>query len=255
MTTREVRCTHCGALNRVPRYSVRRIPWCGTCRCALPESKGVQLLRKLYQDRIQILGAVLVLGGIVYLGAPSTTERSSPRLEPLAYLPSPPTLPEALPSLDLDTLSRKVAPIGPLPGPTCQFIPDNGRVLSLNARSGEHKIEIENGTAGNAIIKVRDATTGRVSVSFFVALGRTASFDRLPDGTYQVQYAIGQALAADCHSFVHTEAADEFPGPDNFSTRYTSGAIVYQVGTYTLYSVPDGNVRPHAISLEQFNAE
>ena len=33
----EVRCPVCGTVNRLPRYYVRRRPWCGNCRIELPE--------------------------------------------------------------------------------------------------------------------------------------------------------------------------------------------------------------------------
>jgi hypothetical protein len=54
VTTREIRCEACGALNRVPAYSVRRVPECGRCRCKLPETRWALLRRTIHRSRIQI---------------------------------------------------------------------------------------------------------------------------------------------------------------------------------------------------------
>jgi hypothetical protein len=54
VTTREIRCEACGALNRVPAYSVRRIPECGRCRNKLPETRWALLRRTIHRSRIQI---------------------------------------------------------------------------------------------------------------------------------------------------------------------------------------------------------
>jgi hypothetical protein len=50
---REVRCSKpdCGTLNRVPAYSIRKIPKCGRSGEPLPEQVAVKTLRGLYQSR------------------------------------------------------------------------------------------------------------------------------------------------------------------------------------------------------------
>jgi hypothetical protein len=60
VTTREVRCEACGALNRVPAYSVRRIPECGRCHCKLPETRWALLRRTIHRSGIQIAIASVV---------------------------------------------------------------------------------------------------------------------------------------------------------------------------------------------------
>jgi hypothetical protein len=75
--------------------------------------------------------------------------------------------------------------------PTCASPPDNGETLIRRGSSvgNGHSIEIKNGSSGNAIVKVRNAYTGSLLVSFFVAKASTASIANVPDGSYRIQYA------------------------------------------------------------------
>jgi hypothetical protein len=141
--------------------------------------------------------------------------------------------------------------------PTCAFPPRNGEIL---VRSGVwndegHSIEIINGSGGNAIIKVKNAYTGSLLVSFFVAKGNTASVINVPDGSYRVQYAFGEDLQSDCHSFVRIASASQFPGIKTFTTRYTTTEIIHSQLSYTLFPVRDGNVRPQALDITAFNTD
>lgn len=96
--------------------------------------------------------------------------------------------------------------------PKCVFPPENGAVLTSNLRSKEtgHVLEIRNGSGGNAIVKIRDASTDHLFASFFVAKGSVSYFN-LPDGTYRFQYAFGNDLRADCRNFVQVASAAQFP--------------------------------------------
>jgi DnaJ domain len=165
-----------------------------------------------------------------------------------AYFPSP-SRPAQAPSTQSVNSSAHV--------PTCPFPPMNGTVLVGSNFVGVkgHSIQIQNGSGGNAIIKVRNADSGRVIVSFYVQRGQSASFDSLLDGSYRIQYALGNELQVDCRSFVNPNTVQEFPGVKYFATETTSTQIIREVLTYTLYSVPNGNVRPERIDLASFNAD
>ena len=60
MTTREIRCEACGTLNRLPDYSIRRIPECGKCHVKLPEARSTAMLRTIHRFRIQIVAVPMV---------------------------------------------------------------------------------------------------------------------------------------------------------------------------------------------------
>jgi len=143
--------------------------------------------------------------------------------------------------------------------PTCPFPPRNGQVLINHGVWGSegHKIEIRNGASGNAIIKVRNAYTGALLISFFVAKGNSASIADVPDGNYLIQYALGEDLAIDCRSFVQSVSVQQFPGIETLETTRTftgtGTEIGYSVLGYTLFSVPHGNVRPQSLDVASFN--
>jgi hypothetical protein len=140
--------------------------------------------------------------------------------------------------------------------PSCAVQPLNGKVLTKNIRPTEngHSIEVRNGSNGNAIIKIRDAASGTLRLSFFVAKGSAASFSDLPDGAYKIQYAFGDNLGRDCRTFSQITSAAQFPAVESLTTEITSSQIITRSLTYTLYTVPGGNVRPQSIDAQSFNA-
>jgi hypothetical protein len=94
---REVRCNSCGGLNRVPSYSIHRIPWCGKCGTALPEHQVVKATRLSYRlGRLSLyyllLGAFLAAFiGLLTLIAFNVT--SDPTRKKSAFLHSAPPSP------------------------------------------------------------------------------------------------------------------------------------------------------------------
>jgi len=142
--------------------------------------------------------------------------------------------------------------------PSCPHFVASGDILTkrgvMDGDEG-HTIEISNGADANAVVKVRNAYSGRLLTSFFVAKDRTAAVSNVPDGSYRVQFAFGGDLGIDCQSFKRVRSASQFDGVETFSTEYKLRGVVKQRLSYTLYSVPNGNVRPRAIDLASFNAE
>lgn len=179
--------------------------------------------------------------------------QSSPSTDPLAGTFGPPA--------QATEQTSPAAPASPtaLPEATCDSLPSNGEVLVDHRASDSagHKLEIDNGTSGDAIIKVR-SLDGASLASFFVARGQAATLTKIPDGSYTIQYATGDKLAKGCRRFVHdgSASADQFPGPDTFETRYEDEfdgrSAIHQKLTYTLYPVPGGTVRPSSINMNEF---
>lgn len=145
----------------------------------------------------------------------------------------------------------------PPPAPTCDRTLSDGEVLAGSLPQAEfgHRLEVRNGSAGPAIIKVRNAMTGKVEVAFYVSKGGRAAVEPLPDGQYRIQYATGEALAADCRSFTKIQSASEFPEVQTFQIREEGDRLIAQELSYTLYGVPMGNVRPETIDPSAFEAE
>jgi hypothetical protein len=141
--------------------------------------------------------------------------------------------------------------------PTCTHVSVNGDVLVRNVQTDEkaHSIEIANGSSGNAIVKVLDADTHSLDVSFFVAANQTASYDYLPDGNYLVQYAFGDKLAKGCRAFINTTSAAQFPNIETMTANPTPTGVTFTSVSFTLYTVPTGNVIPQSINPKDFDAE
>lgn len=138
--------------------------------------------------------------------------------------------------------------------PECDNVPRNGEVIfsrGLLAQGG-HAIEIDNGARGNAIIKVRDASTGALVLSFYLSGNGKATIPGIPDGDYKVQFATGDKLDLWCDKFVELKWAEEFPGTQRFRTERTATQIITSVLSYTLYEVSGGNVSPQTISTADF---
>ncbi len=225
-----VRCGSCGATNRVPTYSVSVRPKCGKCGRPLTEPNGAKLRRFIHRNRYRgpITAAVVVLVLIVELRANGVNLSAVSQSAVKAISPPPPP-------------------------PVCETRPVNGQIIGppVTTPTGVHTLTIKNGSDGDAIVKVRDAVTGRAVVSFFVAANATTTFDRLRDGKYQVQFAVGGAMTADCKTFIQPRAVKMFPEDSTFGQP---GMAVDEL-TYSLYSMPSGNVMPKTISISDFNAD
>lgn len=138
----------------------------------------------------------------------------------------------------------------------CPSEPRNGQLLESRFAASEfgHVLEIDNGSEGNAIVKLRDAVSNQVIGAMYVQQNKKARIQNIPDGAYRVQYAIGKGLAENCMSFTGSFRAWQFPKVETFATRRTSTQIVSQHLTYTLYPVSSGNVRPQSLSIGAFDA-
>ena len=137
---------------------------------------------------------------------------------------------------------------------TCAMPPVAGQLLEGRFGAGKlgHYMEITNGAEGPAIVKARDPLTDRVRFAVYVGPGAHARIGPLSDGAYRIQYAIGPALAEDCRSLTSIDHASEFPETETLSKDVRDGGIVTQTLAYTLYAVPDGNVRPQTIPAGRF---
>jgi hypothetical protein len=138
---------------------------------------------------------------------------------------------------------------------SCSSAPHSGEILTGETPSASpgHKLQIKNGSDGSVIVRVRDATSGQTRFSFYVERGEEANVSGIPDGTYRIQYAIGQRLRSDCRSLTGIVAMAEFP-QESLQTLETAEGTQTSSISYTLYTVPNGNVSPTQISAGDFNA-
>lgn len=139
----------------------------------------------------------------------------------------------------------------------CLVSPLNGQVLEdrVDWLGSPNAVEVQNGSRGNAIVKIREASTGKLLVTVFVLKNATARYDGIPDGAYTLQYAIGDRLNARCTNFPRFDTIGEFPPSAPLVADISeSGEKRSHTLRYTLFPVPGGNVTPHMIEASAFNA-
>ena len=208
--------------------------------------------------RIAILASLptLILGWI-FLATSSGSSTAYSYPSNAAYSYSSPSSPATTPpNAPADSQAAEEVDLGP----PCAATPANGKVLAgrSNLSSEGHRLEIDNGSSGDAIVKIRNASTNRVYASFFVRKAAKASLDGIEDGSYTIQYAVGDRLTEGCDSFTGDFRVAEFPATEPFHAEYVNDyrgeGYTYQVLSYTLYTVAGGNVRPTSISATDFNS-
>jgi hypothetical protein len=108
--------------------------------------------------------------------------------------------------------------------PACPYQVRSGQALQQDwGRRGiphAHILTVENHAGKNAIIKLRNAAFGRTAISMFIATNSTAVYDRVPDGTYYIEYAFGDGLDVACMTFAKLSRAGQFHHPYSFNTAY-----------------------------------
>lgn len=138
----------------------------------------------------------------------------------------------------------------------CARVLHNGLVLTGDYPPIDypHQLTIQNKHGSPAVVKLLNLQT-RQRTLFYVGAGQTASLANIPDGTYNIAYASGGHLAADCETVIRPDATMVFPGPQTFTTKIIGDQVETAELSYTLFRVPNGNVKPKPISVAAFNAD
>lgn len=158
--------------------------------------------------------------------------------------------------------SSTLSSIGPpIPAQVCSKQLANVQILSGRKalQADGHALEISNGSAGDAIVKLRNANTKKIVASFFVKQNQTARIDGIKNGTYRIQYALGHSLNKSCVKFIAPDSMGEFPQIEPLQSEivddYRGQGIIFRRLSYTLYTVAGGNVQPESISQDAFDAD
>lgn len=140
---------------------------------------------------------------------------------------------------------------------TCAQVPGNGQVLRGYARNSARRnfVRVTNGGSDAAILKVRNARTGRVAVTMYVEPFSTAEFRKLPDGEYRMQFATGGDLKVNCRSFVDPRSVEEYPGTQSLVAVPEADGIRTAGLALTLTPVAGGNVRTEELDRAAFDAD
>jgi hypothetical protein len=135
----------------------------------------------------------------------------------------------------------------PQPGLTPTRLPRSGEIRTYTTMERVAPLQIQTSPGSNYLVRLYDASTGRIVLSVFIQGGRAERIDA-PLGTYVLKYASGEAWYGYTHLFgpsaVYTKADELF--------SFTFDGDRYVGYTVTLYNVANGNLRTSRISADQF---
>ena len=142
----------------------------------------------------------------------------------------------------------------------CEDKPSNGQLLirRRGAKKQGHKVTIRNGGEGDAIIKIRDERSKKLSDSFFVHRNGEATINGVSDGEFRIQFAYGDTLRENCAEYANPRPS-QFDKSVKFDTRVQRTGKKTTIYTHdftaTLYSVTGGNAPTSPINPDEFVQE
>jgi hypothetical protein len=222
---REVRCAACNTLNRIQRYSVTRIPWCGKpeCKVQLPEPLIIKTLRVLYPWRkwaaAQFILAMPLLF-FIWLG----TAGKGTALNPIT-------------TASTQTEEPCLA----------QPRPRHGDYLATSFEPRVAPFEAKTSRGSDYLIKLEDVRDGFKELSFFVHGGAPFETD-VPLGVYILKYATGTTWCGPKELFGKQTIRKKGQTVLSFDRDYDG----YSGNVVTLNVQPNGNFRTTYISATEF---
>ena len=225
LADREIRCASCNAINRIGSYAIDRIPWCGKCRAALPETISRKAIRRLYKfRRFYWIAAIVGVASAAFWQAP--TKESTP-----AYVKK--TEPVAVSCV---AVSR----------PRTGIYRNYARSSNLVA-----PLEIRTAVGANYFIKLEDSVTREPVQTFFIRGGQTMQ-SNVPLGHFILKYATGNSWCGEDEMF-GTET--EFHKADvvlRFARQDSDHGYTMIGHTVELILQANGNLQTSRISREAF---
>lgn len=140
----------------------------------------------------------------------------------------------------------------------------NGSMMDGGFPAGDHlsRLRVRNGTASYAFVKVIDAEQGLIA-TMYLDQGGQGAISHIPNGTYQVKFAFGGRLLAECQELAGAERALAFDTPIAFRavkivTDTAEGTLTRWSASdveVTLFGVPEGEAKTRRIPLSDFNED
>jgi hypothetical protein len=131
-------------------------------------------------------------------------------------------------------LRGRCFPFGPAPL-------TNGMPLR-QSRVGPHTLKTTNGLSSDAVVKLRDMA-GNAVLSFYVAAGREVTIDRVPEGTFMIEFATGRDFSPVCGYFLSNMSSRRFVNAESFETQSRANSRYTSVLEITLNPVVGGTAR------------
>jgi len=128
--------------------------------------------------------------------------------------------------------------------------PHNGYIFFQNGCGGHHLV-VNNGRYRDAVVKLRHPS-GRAVLSFYVRSGESVTIETVPEGDYQIQFALGLSYARGLGRFKGSLQTLSFPNINQFKTHTQKGMVYKSAVECTLHPVSSGNIRVKPIEEANF---
>ena len=253
-------CPRCGKQNRLLKRAHEVRYRCGNPQCResllvpCQREPSTEAHKRMRTRRFSLIVAFCGVAGIIALGIMLNKEKTT-----TVQVPAPPqTKPAQRVHLstvqDQPDMTAPIAIVKPLPPP--RFL-SNGTVLEALTHYGSGVLEIKNGTARDAVVKLVDKNQCIAVLVVYVRKENEVKVNQVPDGEFCVLFAAGLDWDSQVGGFTREKSFSEFDKTMEFSTRNDTnenGEIIEYTDIYslTLHRVPKGNITTTKISEKEF---
>lgn len=222
---------------------------------SLLENDGI--LKSLYKaavraplkDNFKVLGFLagfIVLAICVLVATLSTSVTQNTSVKPATPTPPDTTSSRPRPSNAPDTTAL------PSAAPNMAR-PKTGWILANSGERGLGKLEISNGLALDALVRLRNAASGKTVREIYVRSQERSSITGIGPGDYEVLFATGRNFVPDTKSFAGGGSYEKFDRVFTFVQIRESGGTRFTTAQITLNKVPYGNLSSSPIDSADFN--
>jgi hypothetical protein len=227
---RIVACPHCGRPNRLYKRATAGAYKCGACRAVLQNPFATSRTWPSMRN-IGIAAAVIIALLVTIMTFKSKSPSHQASHPPAREEPSE--------------------------------VPRSGILSASDAYPGsttQNEFTVINGSSHHAIAKVIDIVTDAKVLTVAIQAGEHLKIPAIPDGTYDVIFALGDRVYPGSDRFVKPLGFSKFDQPFKFSTRTTATKTEESTDDQTsptklevtLTPVIDGNITTTSISQRQF---
>nr|WP_314467965.1 hypothetical protein [uncultured Novosphingobium sp.] len=111
----------------------------------------------------------------------------------------------------------------------CPVLQVNGAYFDGAFTPGENlpTLQVSNGTSSYAFVRLQNVTQPS-SVTMYLSRGGTAVIENIPPGTYELRFAYGGKMLADCTTVVEAAGVSQFDNPLDFAVNRTETPVPCQ---------------------------
>ncbi len=135
-----------------------------------------------------------------------------------------------------------------------RYLPNGSDLAARDIdRSFLSKFRVLNGTAMDAVVRLKHASSGRMALEFYVRAGSSVERPHIQPGRYRMQYSTGLDWDSSSRSFTYGRQFYQSDKVFEFTETPEGDKVLYSDIQITLHRVRGGNTGRHQISEDEFN--